>query len=570
MSEREAHVAACIERETAHSTTTADSASVASDLPAPNDPPVYANPANNGDSKAGFPEDKKVAYQPPVGPPPGKKDGKKDDPYPSSSKLSKERSSLAPSGQSTAQINDSRRPSLFQRFTSKLGADSKSPIEKQELTKAKADELMTQRWGPPGSPHYEMAMRYWIATRMQQHWEYLRAQHPRRFKRALQNGYMEPIPTAWVRDRRLAYPYPEFSTYENAAEERLYYLLNEGIMPDGSKHAPMRPLNIQRDMYTIIRRGNERNARQVQIAPRIIQQYRSPGDVFLSDRQIHSHDYSAQVTNVVYDARRQALHELADGIIHGTDHLETMILLDISSSMTWNPHAGMVGPDGIRRVHDQPANIRLTEHLVHRVLNHMIPRAQTEHPHQVGIDTVTFSSYGSYIGQLSARNFRNDWDQKVRARLGGGTQVMQGWQVVKNTYFQHQNKTRGHGRFDPVFGWQPTPGMPKLSLLVFLDGEATDMDEFELELLGETWAYVTIALVGMEGCPHHHSHAIELERVARFNPHVGFFDVHGRVLERLVVQDILGSVYPVDPPAYEEILKPEYDLKAEELPGYSA
>ena len=73
----------------------------------------------------------------------------------------------------------------------------------------------------------------------------------------------------------------------------------------------------------------------------------------------------------------------------------------------------------------------------------------------------------------------------------------------------------------------------------------------------------------MENCPHHHSHAIELERVARFNPHVGFFDVHGRVLERLVVKELLESVYPVDPPAYDEILRPEYDLK-DELPGYHA
>ncbi len=112
--------------------------------------------------------------------------------------------------------------------------------------------------------------------------------------------------------------------------------------------------------------------------------------------------------------------------------------------------------------------------------------------------------------------------------------------------------------------------MPKLSLLVFLDGEALDMDEFELELLGETWAYVTIALVGMENCPHHHSHAIELERVAKFNPHVGFFDVHGRVCERMVVEDLLRSVYPVDPPTYEEILNPAFDLGKDELPAYSA
>jgi len=138
------------------------------------------------------------------------------------------------------------------------------------------------------------------------------------------------------------------------------------------------------------------------------------------------------------------------------------------------------------------------------------------------------------------------------------------------TRIEQQHQKHGHGLWDPVFGWQPTPGMPKLSLLVFLDGEANDMDEFELELLGETWAYVTIALVGMENCPHHHSHAIELERVTKFNPHVGFFDVHGRVCERLVVQDLLKSVYPVDPPQYSEIVKPEYDLHPEPLPSYSA
>ena len=254
-------------------------------------------------------------------------------------------------------------------------------------------------------------------------------------------------------------------------------------------------------MYTIIRRGNQRNARQVHLDKQMLAQYRSPGDVFQSDKQIKSHDYSDQVPNTVYEARTAALHELAEGILHGTDHLETMLLIDVSGSMTWNPHGGMLGPDGIRRFHDQPSNIRLVEHLVHRVLHHMIPRQQKEHPTQLGIDTVTFSTFGTYVGQISADRFTRDWNRQVK--LGGGTQVMQGWQTVKATYFQHQHENYGRGRWDPVFGWQATPGMPKLSLLVFLDGEAQDMDEFELELLGETWAYVTIALVGMENCPHH-------------------------------------------------------------------
>jgi hypothetical protein len=450
---------------------------------------------------------------------------------------------------------------------SSLGGDPKTKEEKVQQRYAEATQLMQQRWGMPGTLMYDMVMRYWVATRMQQHWEYLRREHPRDFKKHLIKGYMEPIPTSWVQNRRLAFPYPEGSYWETPAEKRLYYLLNNGTMPDGSRPASIRPLNIVRDGYAIIRRGNERNARQTQIDAQRLAAYQSPADVFRMDRQAKSQHYSAQVPNVIYEARTRALHELADGILHGTDHLETMLLIDVSGSMTWNPHNGVWGPDGVRRYHDQPANICLVEHLVHRVLHHMIPRAQREHLHQPGIPTVTFSSFGRYVGELSAANFRRDWYSKVG--LGGGTQVMQGWQVVKNTYFQHQHNNYGHGRYDPVFGWQPTPGMPKLSLLVFLDGEAADMDEFELELLGETWAYVTIALVGMENCPHHHSHAIELERVAKFNPHVGFYDVHGRVCERMVVEDLLSSVYPVDPPQYSEIVKPEYDLPSYELPAYS-
>lgn len=227
-------------------------------------------------------------------------------------------------------------------------------------------------------------------------------------------------------------------------------------MPDGSKHARMRPLNIVRDRYTIIRRGNERNARQQHLDAAKLAAYQSPGDVFHGDKQIKSHVYSDQVPNVVYEARQTALHELADGIIHGTDHLETMLLIDVSGSMTWNPHQGVVGPDGVRRFHDQPSNIKLVEHLVHRVLHHMIPRAQREHPNQQGIDAVTFSNYGRYVGQLSANKFNRDWQTKVK--LGGGTQVMMGWQVVKKTYFEHQHASAGHGRYDPIFGWQATPG----------------------------------------------------------------------------------------------------------------
>jgi hypothetical protein len=75
--------------------------------------------------------------------------------------------------------------------------------------------------------------------------EYLRTNHPHDFKKFLDKGYMEPVPTSWILAGRLAYPYPEFSNYENEAEERLYYLLNNGVMPDGTRSPHIEPLNVK-------------------------------------------------------------------------------------------------------------------------------------------------------------------------------------------------------------------------------------------------------------------------------------------------------------------------------------
>ena len=81
------------------------------------------------------------------------------------------------------------------------------------------------------------------------------------------------------------------------------------------------------------------------------------------------------------------------------------------------------------------------------------------------------------------------------------------------------------------------------------------MNEFHLKLLGVTWAYLTIALVGMGNDPYHHAEAAALDQVAQYNPRVGIYEMHGRVCERMVVEELLSSVYPVDPPA--EIRDPE-------------
>ena len=65
------------------------------------------------------------------------------------------------------------------------------------------------------------------------------------------------------------------------------------------------------------------------------------------------------------------------------------------------------------------------------------------------------------------------------------------------------------------------------------------MDEFELDLLGLSWAHVTIFLIGVDGCPHHHRHANELQRISDVNPHVAFVDAQGNVPERFVTHELL-------------------------------
>lgn len=65
--------------------------------------------------------------------------------------------------------------------------------------------------------------------------------------------------------------------------------------------------------------------------------------------------------------------------------------------------------------------------------------------------------------------------------------------------------------------------------------------------------------VGRDGCPNHHRHANELERVARANQHVQFYDCQGRMNERYLLHNVLQSLYPAQPPSDDEILNPKYD-----------
>jgi hypothetical protein len=179
--------------------------------------------------------------------------------------------------------------------------------------------------------------------------------------------------------------------------------------------------------------------------------------------------------------------------------------------------------------------------------------AMVNHDHNFrGYQLTTFSSEANYIGFINHRNLDAKWRN---IRLGGGTRVMTGWQKVKDLHFQKHSESATH---HPVYGWQAGPQTPMLRLLLLLDGEATDMDEFELDLLGLSWVHVTIFLIGVDGCPHHHRHANELQRISEVNHHVSFVDAQGNTPERFVTHELLKRHlgYEVSMSEFEELEQP--------------
>jgi hypothetical protein len=169
-----------------------------------------------------------------------------------------------------------------------------------------------------------------------------------------------------------------------------------------------------------------------------------------------------------------------------------------------------------------------------------------------GYQLTTFANQAHYIGSINHQNFDAMWRN---VRLGGGTRVMTGWQKVKELHFQKHSESATH---HPVYGWQAGPQTPMLRLLLLLDGEATDMDEFELDLLGLSWVHITIFLIGVDGCPHHHRHANELQRISEVNHHVSFVDAQGNTPERFVTHELLKRHlgYEVSMAEFEELEQP--------------
>jgi hypothetical protein len=371
----------------------------------------------------------------------------------------------------------------------------------------------------------------------------LRRHYPTQYLHLLRAGYFEPIPVAWadLPSNPLKFSIeaaagwrgitPAWRGFEDTAEERLYWVLNHR---EGSGVATrMKP-----DFISEMNMARDRMASAVEPPP----EYFAPDDTCNLQHTCQA-GYSKQVMPrpfQPFDKPEQASDD-------------TMLLLDVSGSMDFvplRPNYNQYLITGYSKS-SQPKNkgklttpklvfgsLLMLPHDMHvdvaKAIIRRFTTAMANHDHQrSGYDLVTFANHAKYIGVIKSHNLDTMWSQ---VKIGGGTRVMTGWQKVKELHFQKHSESATH---HPVYGWQAGPQTPILRLLLLLDGEATDMDEFELDLLGLSWAHVTIFLIGVDGCPHHHRHANELQRISDVNHHVSFVDAQGNTPERYVTHELL-------------------------------
>ncbi|KAI4730329.1 hypothetical protein E4T49_01700 [Aureobasidium sp. EXF-10728] len=397
------------------------------------------------------------------------------------------------------------------------------------------------RW--PDEETRQIVALYQDKVGMERKIAHLRAHQPLQYLHLLRAGFFEPIPFAWADQASSMLTFnieaaggwrgitPQWRGYEDTAEERLYWVLNH-------REGPANVVRMKPDFISEMNMARDRMAKAVE----------PPPDYYSADDTCHlqhtSKGYSKQVMPSPFRS--------SDRPEVPTD--DTMILLDISGSMDFDP---------IRPVYDQylitgyapstqPKNKDVAKAIIRRFID-----AMANHDHEFnGYDLITFSSHARFVGTITHTSLDKTWN---KISIGGGTRVMTGWQKVKQRHFEKHSES---ATYHPVYGWQAGPQTPMLRLLLLLDGEATDMDEFELELLGLSWAHVTIFLIGVDGCPHHHRHANELQRISDVNHHVSFVDAQGNTPERFVTHELLKRHlgYDVSMQEFREL---------EELPPYA-
>ncbi|PNP47811.1 hypothetical protein TGAMA5MH_00863 [Trichoderma gamsii] len=441
------------------------------------------------------------------------------------SEKSGEQSSASAVVNENGEASSFSKPSRF--VTLKKAFSIKSPEEKAAIKLEKAlvqcrqlrDEIVQEengRW--PDTEWRQIVDAYQNKVGMTNTIAQMRQRKPLQYLHMLRAGYFEPIPVAWA--NQISNPLkftidasagwrgitPAWRGYDDTAEERLYWVLN---------HRAGTGQRLKPDIISALDMARKRMASAVE----------PPPVYFAADDTCHlqhtSEGYSKQVMPPPF--RPYDVPETASD--------NSVILLDVSGSMDFEPMRPLYDEYLIKGYtrSTQPKNRDTAKAIIRRFTD-----ALANHDHNFqGYQLTTFANHADYVGVLNHQNFEKVWQN---VRFGGGTRVMTGWQKVKELHFQ---KYSASATYHPVYGWQAGPETPILRVLLLLDGEAQDMDEFELDLLGLSWVHVTIFLVGVDGCPHHHRHANELQRISEVNPHVSFVDAQGNTPERFVTHELL-------------------------------
>ncbi|KAJ5206348.1 hypothetical protein N7491_003032 [Penicillium cf. griseofulvum] len=392
--------------------------------------------------------------------------------------------------------------------------EEKSAIDTKGLRMAILEEEQG-RW--PNQEWQRLVAAYQETVGIRQKTAGLRARHPIQYLHLLRAGYFEPIPVAWAKSTSNPLKFiidafggwrgvtPSWRGYKDLAEERLYWVMDntEGIVRNKKPDA-ISSMNMARS--------------------RMESAIGTPMEYFSRDDICNAQSISETYSNQVMSPFRPSGQPAAP-----LD--ETMILLGVSRSMNFAPFRPNYDEHLITgySASNQPKSKDIAKAIIRRFSQAMI-----NHDHSTrGYQFITFADQGRYIGLINHQNFEQIWS---KVRFKGETRLMLGWQRAKELHFQ---KHSGTAIYHPMYGWQAGPQTPILRLLIVLDGEAADMNEFQLDLLGLSWVYVTIFLMGADRCPHHHRLANELHRISNTNPRISFLNAQGNMPERFVTHELL-------------------------------
>ncbi|KXG53214.1 uncharacterized protein PGRI_002640 [Penicillium griseofulvum] len=392
--------------------------------------------------------------------------------------------------------------------------EEKAAIDTKALRMAILEEEQG-RW--PNQEWQRLVAAYQETVGIRQKTAGLRSRHPIQYLHLLRAGYFEPIPVAWAKSTSNPLKFtidafggwrgvtPSWRGYKDLAEERLYWVMDntEGI------HKNKKP-----DAISAMSMARSR----MESATETPMEYFSRDDICIA--QSISETYSNQVMSPFRPSGQPA-----------APLDETMILLGVSRSMNSAPFRPNYDEHLITgySASNQPKSKDIAKAIIRGFSQAMI-----NHDHNArGYQFITFADQGRYIGLINHQSLEQIWS---KVRFWGETRLMLGWQKAKELHFQKHSGTAIH---HPMYGWQAGPQTPILRLLLILDGEPADMNEFQLDLLGLSWVYVTIFLMGADRCPHHHRLANELQRISNTNPRISFLDAQGNMPERFVTHELL-------------------------------